>query len=75
VIVVATAQPQFTGQFLQATGLRALVSNDLETLRRTFSFVSGPYGVALEHGRQKAAITQFDRGEPETTLKKLGFIY
>jgi uncharacterized membrane protein YphA (DoxX/SURF4 family) len=75
VIVVPTAQPQFTGQFLQATGLRALVSHDLAPLRQVFQFVSGPYAVALENGRQKAAITRFEAAEPETTLRGLGFVY
>lgn len=74
VIVVPTAQPQFTGQFLQATGLRALVTYDQEALRKVFSFVSGPYGVALEGGRQKAAITLFEGAEPENTLRGLGFV-
>ncbi len=74
VVVIPTAQPQFTGQFLESTGLRALVSNDLETLRKTFSFVSSPYAVALESGRQKAAITHFEGGRMERTLRELGFI-
>jgi uncharacterized membrane protein YphA (DoxX/SURF4 family) len=74
VIVVPTAQPQFTGQFLQATNLRALVTYDVEPLRKVFSFVSGPHGIALEDGRQKAAITVFEGNEPETTLRRLGFV-
>jgi len=75
VIVVPTAQPQFTGQFLQATGLRAMVSYDVVPLRQVFSFVSSPYAVALENGRQKAAITQFEGQQPEQTLRELGFVY
>ena len=75
VIVVPTAQPQFTGQFLQATGLRAMVSYDVAPLRQVFSFVSGPYAVALENGRQKAAIPNFEGTEPEPTLRGLGFVY
>jgi hypothetical protein len=30
--------------------------------------------VALEDGRQKAAITRFDGEEPAATLKRLGFV-
>jgi uncharacterized membrane protein YphA (DoxX/SURF4 family) len=74
VIVVPTAQPQFTGQFLQATGLRAMVSYDVAPLKQVFQFVSGPWAVALENGRQKAAITRFEAGEPEATLRGLGFV-
>lgn len=75
VIAVPTAQPQFTNQFLKDTGLRAMVSHDLASLRQVFSFVSGPYAVAIENGRQKAALTLFEGREPETTLRALGFVY
>jgi len=51
------------------------IGNDLELLKKTFSFVAGPYGVALENGRQKAALSQFDGEEPAATLKKLGFAH
>ena len=34
-----------------------------------------PAGVALEHGRQKAALVKFEGGEPGATLKKLGLVY
>ena len=44
-------------------------------LKKTFPFVNAPAAVALVNGREKAMITQFDGGEPEATLKKLGFIY
>ena len=74
VIAVPTAQPRFAQGFLQDTNLKAGVSNDLEFLRRTFSFVAGPYGVALENGRQKQAFINFDDNEPKESLKKLGFI-
>ncbi|MBI4875857.1 MAG: hypothetical protein HY822_14570 [Acidobacteria bacterium] len=75
VLVVPTAQPQFTGQFLQSTGLRALVTYDLAPLRQVFSFVSGPYAVALENGRQKVGLGSFEGDEPEATLRGLGFVY
>jgi uncharacterized membrane protein YphA (DoxX/SURF4 family) len=75
VIGVAVEQPQFAGQFLQDTGLKAGLSNDLQILKKTFPFVNAPAAVALVNGREKAMITQFEADEPEATLKKLGFIY
>ena len=74
-IGVPVEQPQFAGQFLQDTGLKAGVSNDLEILKKTFPFVNAPAGVALVNGRQKAMLTEFEGAEPEATLKKLQFIY
>ncbi len=74
VIAIPTAQPRFAQGFLQDTNLKAGVSNDLEFLRKTFSFVAGPYGVALENGRQQEAYINFDEKEPKEGLKKLGFI-
>jgi uncharacterized membrane protein YphA (DoxX/SURF4 family) len=75
IIGVPTEQPQFAGQFLQDTGLKAAVSNDLQVLKKTFPFVNAPAAVALVNGREKAMLTQFDANEPEATLKKLEFIY
>ena len=75
VIGVPVEQQQFAGQFLQDTGLKAGISNDLEVLKKTFPFVNAPAAVALVNGRAKAMITQFEGNEPEATLKKLGFIY
>jgi hypothetical protein len=75
VVVMASQNPQFAGAFLQDTGLKAPISSDVTKFRAVFPFVSPPFGVALEDGRQKAALTQFDEGEPWATLKKLGFIY
>ena len=75
VIAVAVEQPQFAGQFLQDTGLKAGISKDLEVLKKTFPFVNAPAGVALVNGRQKAMLTEFEGKEPEATLKKLEFIY
>jgi len=74
IIVVPTRMPQFTEPFLNAAGLKAKASRDVKLLRETFKFGDGPYGAALEYGRQKAAIPIFDSGEPAATLRKLGFI-
>jgi uncharacterized membrane protein YphA (DoxX/SURF4 family) len=75
VVGVPVEQIQFAGQFLQDTGLKAGVSNDLAVLKKTFPFVNAPAAVALVNGREKAMITQFEGAEPEKTLKNLGFIY
>jgi uncharacterized membrane protein YphA (DoxX/SURF4 family) len=75
VVGVPVEQIQFAHQFLQDTGFKAGVSNDLAVLKKTFPFVNAPAAVALVNGREKAMITQFDDAEPGTTLKKLGFVY
>ncbi|HTM52062.1 MAG TPA: MauE/DoxX family redox-associated membrane protein [Bryobacteraceae bacterium] len=74
VVGVATEQPQFALGFMQITGLKGAVSTDIAILRKTFPFVDPPAGVALENGRQKAALAQFEGEEPAATLKKLGFV-
>ena len=73
IVGVATEQPQFAPNFMQSTKLPGVISTDVALLRKTFSFVDTPAGVALENGRQKAALTKFDDDEPAATLKKLGF--
>jgi uncharacterized membrane protein YphA (DoxX/SURF4 family) len=75
VIAVPIEQPQFAGQFLDETGLRAVVSTDFRKLRQAVGYTSYPYGVAVEDGRQKARLTGFDAPEPEAALKRLGFAY
>jgi hypothetical protein len=74
VIAIPTRMPRFGPDFLKDTKLKAKLSNDLEFLKKTFSFVAGPYGVALENGRQKQAFINFDEKEPKEGLRQLGFI-
>ena len=74
VVAIPTEQPQFGPGFLQRTKLKAGLSNDLQTLKAIFPFVSAPAGVALEDGREKAPLTKFDDPEPGPTLKQLGFV-
>ncbi len=74
VIAIPTRMPQFGKDFLSDTKLKAKLSPDLELLKKTFSFVAGPFGVALENGRQKQAFISFDEKEPRDGLKALGFI-
>mgnify|MGYP001133800807 CR=1 FL=1 len=73
-ISVPTAQPQFAKEFIQATGFASRISTDTERLRQAFRFLDPPYAVALENGRQRAAIVRFDPVEPEQTLRRLGFV-
>ncbi len=74
VIAIPTHDPQFAAAFLRDTGLQAATSYDMAPLRAVFKFVDPPYGVALEHGRQKAAIATFEQNEPAATLRKIGFV-
>ncbi|MFN0172101.1 MAG: DoxX family protein [Bryobacteraceae bacterium] len=74
IVGVPTVQPQFGPGFLETTGLRAVLSNDLEILKKTFPFPGIPAAVALENGFQKQLLTRFEDEEPATTLAKLGFV-
>ena len=73
VMAIPTTTPQFASQFLGDTGLKAAVSNDAAKLRAIFKFGDPPYAVALEHGRQKAALLHFDEVEPRKTLRDMGW--
>jgi len=74
VIAIPTHDPQFAASFLLDTGLKAGTSLEIQLLRSKFQFVDPPYGVALQHGRQKAAVTSFEDSEPAATLHRIGFI-
>jgi len=74
VIAIPTHDPQFAAAFLHDTGLIASTSLDVVLLRGTFKFVDPPYGVALERGRQKAAIATWEDNEPAETLRKIGYV-
>lgn len=74
VIAIPTVNPQFAAGFLQDTGLKAGVSNDLELLKKSFPFNAGPYGVALHNGRAQEQYGIFDEKQPYDSLKSLGFI-
>jgi hypothetical protein len=74
VIAVPTVNPQWASGFLRDTGLLAIVAKDPKALREVFSFTDPPYGVALDRGRQVAALPFFDENEPLTTLRKFGWV-
>jgi uncharacterized membrane protein YphA (DoxX/SURF4 family) len=75
VIGVPTRMPQFAANFMQLTGMKKPVSTDWILLNKIFSIKGTPGAVALENGREKAQLTQFEGDEPRATLMKLGFIY
>lgn len=75
VLGVPTRMPQFAANFMRMTGMKQPVSNDWDVLNKTFSIKGTPGGVALENGREKAQLTQFEGDEPRAILSKLGFIY
>lgn len=74
VIAIPTRQPQFAASFLHDTGLKAGTSLDAQLLRQTFKFVDPPYGVALDRGRQKAVVANFEESEPAKTLRQIGYV-
>ena len=74
IVAVATVLPQFAREFLDSTGLKAGLCLEPEPLRKQFSFVDVPYGVALDDGRQRTAFTQFETPDVFDTLRQLGFI-
>jgi uncharacterized membrane protein YphA (DoxX/SURF4 family) len=76
-IGVPTQNPQFGDWFYGKANLtgKGLISKDLDLLKKTFPFDLPPAGVAIEDGREKAMLLQFeDGGEPLATLKKIGFV-
>ena len=74
VVGVPISQVQFAGQFMQDTGFHMAITTDRDKLKAVFPYAGVPAGVAIENGRQKAALTKFDGEEPAAVLKQLGMI-
>jgi len=74
VVAIPVAMPQFASQFLDDSGLKAVVSPEFDRLGAIFGYTSYPFGVAIENGREKAPLTRFDEAEPVSTLRQLGFV-
>lgn len=76
IVAIPTINPQWAASFLHDTGLKASTSLDLKKLRKAFSFVDPPFGVALVNGQVKETFgqAQFYAPLPEPDLKKLGFV-
>lgn len=74
VIGIPTRVPHFGADFMKSTQLNAVNSSDVDLLKKIFPFGDPPFGVSLENGRQKTAHPIFDKSEPESKLRELGFI-
>jgi uncharacterized membrane protein YphA (DoxX/SURF4 family) len=74
VVATPVEMPQFAGQFLELTGLRAVVTSDFETLKKAFGYTAYPYGVAVVDGRAQAEMTKFEGEEPAATLRRVGLV-
>jgi len=74
VIGLPTRVPQFAQYFMDSTSLKGKNSPDHESLKKLFPHGDPPYGVVLENGRMKAGLPRFDAEEPESTLRKFGWI-
>lgn len=76
IVAIPTHDPQFAASFLHDTGLNASTSLETDKLRKAFTFVDPPFGVALVDGRVKETFgqAQFNEPSPEPDLKKLGFV-
>ena len=74
VVGVPISQVQFATQFMQDTGFHMAITTDRDKLKAVFPYAGVPAGVAIENGRQKAALVKFDGEEPAASLKQLGFI-
>ncbi len=74
IVAASTQLPQFGSEFLSSAQLRGVLTSDVEPLRKVFSFVDVPFGVALENGRQRASFTNFDGNQAAEKLRELGFV-
>lgn len=74
VVGIPISQPQWAAQFMKDTGFHMDISTDLEKLKKVFPYTAVPAGVALESGREKAALVKFENEEPEVSLRQLGFV-
>ncbi len=75
VVGVPITQGQFATQFMQDTGFAMAITTDRDKLKAVFPYAGVPAGVAIENGRQKAALVKFEGEEPAASLKQLGLIY
>jgi hypothetical protein len=66
--------PAMPQAFLDNTGFKAGLSNDLDVLRKAFPFDTAPYAVAVENGRAREATANFDGDQPAAALRQIGFV-
>jgi uncharacterized membrane protein YphA (DoxX/SURF4 family) len=73
IVTVATDQQRFAQEFLQMTGLRASICDDPSKLLSVYHIVTTPYAVALDNGRVKSKVINFDQPGLDATLRRTGF--
>jgi uncharacterized membrane protein YphA (DoxX/SURF4 family) len=76
IVGIPTHDPQFAKDFMDDTHFHVETSLETEKLRKAFTFVDPPFGVALVDGQVKATFAQarFNEPSPEPDLKRLGFV-
>jgi len=74
IIGVPTEQAQFGAFFMQSTGLKAPLTKDVAPLRKAFPFTDSPYAVAVENGRLREALADFEPQRMTERLRQIGFI-
>lgn len=74
VVAIPVEQALYADAFLKETGLKAVVTSDFQKLKQAFGYTAYPFAVAIQNGREKAALTRFDENEPKTALKQMGFV-
>jgi uncharacterized membrane protein YphA (DoxX/SURF4 family) len=76
IISIPTHDPQFAPDFLGDTHFKAGTSTETARLRKVFTFVDPPFGVALDDGQVKETFSQsqFNEPLPQPELKRLGFV-
>jgi uncharacterized membrane protein YphA (DoxX/SURF4 family) len=76
IIGIPTHDPQFAPDFLHDTHLKAATSTETAKLRKAFTFVDPPFGVALINGEIKETFgqAQFNEPSPGSQLKALNFV-
>ncbi len=74
IIAVPTDRARFAEQFLEAAGMSAPLSSDVDKLRQTYSFGDPPFAVALDEGETVRELTVFEGDEPKATLTEIGFV-
>ena len=75
VVAIPVEQSAYAEAFLKETGLKAVISSDFNRLKTIFGYTAYPFAVAVDSGRERAALTRFEDGEPRATLEHLGFIH
>lgn len=76
IIGIPTNDPQFAKDFMDDSRFHVDTSLESAKLRKTFTFVDPPFGVALKDGEVKETFTpaQFNEPSPKSDLEKLGFV-